>query len=164
MVALEDILNARVLVVDDNQTNISLIERSLRGAGYTSVESTTDPRQVCDLHRQNRYGLILLDVEMPGMDGFQVLQALQEIEPGAYLPVVVTTAEPTHKLRALKAGAKDFVGKPFEMAELRARVRNILEICLLHSETIKYRRQLDEALRELEVVRGSSQPQPPSAL
>ena len=150
MVSPADILNARILVVDDLETNVHLLEGMLRIAGYTSVESTTDPYQVCELHRKNRYALILLDLQMPGMDGFQVMEGLQEIEKDAYLPVLVITAQPNHKLRALEAGAKDFVGKPFDMAELRARVRNILEVRLLHLETRKYSKALEETVRELE--------------
>ena len=132
MVSAADILNARILVVDDKEANVRLLEGMLRVAGYTSVESTTDPTEVCELHRQNRYSLILLDLQMPGMDGFQVMEGLKEIEGDGYLPVLVITAQPSHKLRALEAGAKDFVSKPFDLAELRARVHNILEVRLLH--------------------------------
>src|ERR1700683_5534298 len=141
-----DILNAKILVVDDLEVNVRLLEGMLRIAGYTSVDSTTDPTQVCELHRQNRYCLILLDLQMPGMDGFQVMEGLKEIEEGGYLPVLVITAQPDHKLRALEAGAKDFVSKPFDLAELRARVHNILEVRLLHLA-------LKETVRELEASR-----------
>ncbi len=132
MVSAADILNASILVVDDKEANVRLIEGMLRVAGYTSVESTTDPSVVCELYRKNRYNLILLDLQMPGMDGFQVMEGLKEIEGDGYLPVLVITAQPAHKLRALEAGAKDFVSKPFDLAELRARVHNILEVRLLH--------------------------------
>jgi adenylate cyclase len=135
MVNSSDILNARILIVDDKQVNILLLERMLRGAGYVSTESTTDPNQVCELHRKNRYDLILLDLQMPGMDGFQVMESLKEIETGGYLPVLVITAQPDHKLRALKAGAKDFVSKPFDLAEVLIRVYNMIEVRLLHLET-----------------------------
>jgi serine phosphatase RsbU (regulator of sigma subunit) len=146
MVSSADILNAKILVVDDMAANVRLLEGMLRVAGYTSVDSTTDPNQVCELHRKNRYGLILLDLHMPGMDGFEVMEGLKEIEAGGYLPVLVITAQPGHKLRALEAGAKDFVSKPFDLAELRARVHNILEVRLLHLE-------LEETIRELETSR-----------
>jgi serine phosphatase RsbU (regulator of sigma subunit) len=143
MVSPADILSARILVVDDQQANLSLLEGMLRIAGYTSVDSTTNPNEVCELHRRNRYPLILLDLQMPGMDGFQVMEGLKKIERDGYLPVLVITAQPAHKLRALEAGAKDFVSKPFDLAELRARVHNILEVRLLH-------RGLEETVRELE--------------
>ena len=153
MVSSADILNARILVVDDKEANVRLIEGMLRVAGYARVESTTDPNEVCELHRKNRYGLILLDLQMPGMDGFQVMEGLKEIEEDGYLPVLVITAQPDHKLRALEAGAKDFVGKPFDMAELRARVHNILEVRLLHLESKNYSKVLEETVRELEASR-----------
>jgi serine phosphatase RsbU (regulator of sigma subunit) len=143
-----DILNAKILVVDDQDANVRLLEGMLRIAGYTAVESTTDPHQVCELHRTNRYSLILLDLQMPHMDGFQVMEQLKVIEPGDYLPVIVITAQPDHKLRALQAGAKDFVSKPFDLAELRARVYNILEVRLLHQRAIENVREL-EASREV---------------
>jgi serine phosphatase RsbU (regulator of sigma subunit) len=150
MVSPADILSARILVVDDREANVRLLEGMLRIAGYTSVESTTNPNRVCELHRQRRYSLILLDLQMPGMDGFQVMECLKEIEEDGYLPVLVITAQPAHKLRALEAGAKDFVSKPFDLAELRARVHNILEVRLLHLETRNYSKVLEETVRELE--------------
>jgi len=153
MVSPADILNARILVVDDQQANVLLIEGMLRVAGYTCVQSTTNPNEVAELYCQNRYGLILLDLQMPGMDGFQVMESLKEIEGDGYLPVLVITAQPGHKLRALEAGAKDFVSKPFDMAELRARVHNILEVRLLHLETKKYSTVLEETVRQLEASR-----------
>jgi len=153
MLSSADILNARILVVDDKEANVRLIEGMLRVAGYRSVESTTDPRAVRELHCKNRYSLILLDLQMPGMDGFQVMEGLKEIEEDGYLPVLVITAQPDHKLRALEAGAKDFVSKPFDLAELRARVHNILEVRLLHLQTKDYSRVLEDTVRELEASR-----------
>ena len=153
MVTAADILNARILVVDDKEANVQLIEGMLRMAGYTCVQSTTDPTEVCGLHRTNRYGLILLDLQMPSMDGFEVMEGLKAIEAGGYLPVLVITAQPGHKLRALEAGAKDFVSKPFDLAELRARVHNILEVRLLHLETKNYSETLQQTVRELEASR-----------
>lgn len=105
----------------------------LRGVGYVSITSTMDPNEVCELHRKNRYDLILLDVQMPGMDGFQVMESLKEIETDGYLPVLVISAQPNHKLRALQAGAQEFVSKPFELAEVLIRIHNMLEVRLLAS-------------------------------
>ena len=132
MISSSDILHGKVLIVDNQEDSVLLLERMLRDAGYTSVASTMDPLEVCELHRKNCYDLILLDIQMPGMDGFQVLEGLKEIETESYLPVLAITAQPAHKLRALQGGAKDFISKPFEMAEVLARVHNMLEVRLLH--------------------------------
>jgi len=129
-----EILAARILVVDDQPANVLLLERMLGDAGYRSVTSTLDPRAVRALHEKEHYDLILLDLQMPGMDGFQVMDGLKEIETGGYLPVLVITAQPDHKLRALKAGAKDFISKPFDVGEVLTRVHNMLEVRLLHVE------------------------------
>ena len=150
MINSADILDAGILVVDDKDANVSLLKGMLRIAGYTSVDSTTDPSEVCDLHRKNRYGLILLDLQMPGTDGFQVMEGLKEIEGGGYLPVLVITAQPDQKLRALQAGAKDFVSKPFELAEVLVRVHNMLEVRLLHEESKEYGKALEQKVMEVE--------------
>jgi adenylate cyclase len=134
MISPAAILSARVLIVDDQEANVLLLERMLRGAGYTAITSTMDPRAVIPLHRENGYSLILLDLQMPGLDGFQVMEELKEIETAGYLPVLVITAQPDHKLRALKAGARDFISKPFELAEVLMRVHNLMEVRLLHLE------------------------------
>jgi putative two-component system response regulator len=143
-----DILLSKILIVDDQAVNIVLLERMLQGAGYLSITSTTNPDEVFKLHLKNRYDLILLDLQMPGMDGFQVMEGLKEIEPEGYLPVLVVTAQPGHKLRALQAGAKDFVSKPFELAEVLARVHNMLEVRLLHKELHNYNDVLEQQVRE----------------
>jgi len=148
-----DIRSASILVVDDQAANVSLLERMLLGAGYTSVTSTMDPREVCELHRTHRYCLILLDLQMPGMDGFQVMEGLKDIDKDDYLPVLVITAQPGHKLRALQAGAKDFVSKPFDLAEVLTRVRNMLEVRLLHVESKNHSALLEQTLREVEASR-----------
>lgn len=138
MVCEADILNARILVVDDLEANVRLLDRTLRGAGYSSIASTMNPQEVCELYRSYQYDLILLDLEMPDMDGFQVMEGLKEIEEGGYLPVLVVTAQTKHKLRALQAGARDFISKPFDLVEVQVRVRNILEVRLLHKEARNY--------------------------
>ena len=119
MINASDILNASVLIVDDQESNVLLLEKMLRDAGYARIASTMDPHEVCELYRKNRYDLILLDLQMPGMDGFQVMEGLKAIETDSYLPVLVITAQPGHKLRALQAGAKDFISKPFDVIEVK---------------------------------------------
>ncbi len=143
MVNAVDILNANILIVDDQQTNVQLLEQMLRAAGYQCITSTMDPHTVCALHRVNRYDLILLDLQMPGMDGFQVMAGLKELETEGYLPVLVITAQPGHMLRALATGAKDFVTKPFDLVEVKARIHNLLEVRLLYKELECYSRALE---------------------
>jgi two-component system cell cycle response regulator len=143
MISNSDILNAAILIVDDLQANVCLLENMLRGAGYTRVASTMDPYAVCALHRENHYDLILLDVQMPGMDGFQVMEGLKGIETGGYLPVLAGTPPPTHNLRALQGGARDFISKPFDLAEVLMRVHNMLEVRLLHQAANNYGKMLE---------------------
>jgi two-component system cell cycle response regulator len=143
MVSSADILNAGILIVDDQEANVLLLEQMLRGAGYMRISSTMDPYAVCALHRANHYDLILLDLRMPGMDGFQVMEGLKEIETNGYLPVLAVTAQPAHKLRALQGGAKDFVSKPFDLAEVLMRVHNMLEVRLLHETARNYGKMLE---------------------
>lgn len=141
-------LKARILIVDDQKANVSLLEQMLNDAGYVSIASTMDPREVCELHRKNRYDLILLDLQMPGMDGFQVMEGLKTIESDGYLPVLVITALPGHKLRALKAGARDFISKPFDLGEVLIRVYNMLEVRLLHLEIKRLYDQVEERVEQ----------------
>jgi len=143
-----DILNASILIVDDQDINVSLLEQMLSEAGYASVASTTNPREVCALHRKNRYDLILLDLQMPGMDGFQVIEALKTNDADGYLPVLVITAQPGHKLRALQAGAKDFVAKPFDLVEVKTRIHNMLEVRLLYKRLESYSKVLEQTVLE----------------
>ena len=155
MISSSDILHGKILIVDDHEANVLLLERMLRGAGYDAITSTMESNEVCELHRKHRYDLILLDLEMPGIgfSGFQVMDGLKEIEAGDYLPVIVITAHPDHKLHALQAGARDFISKPFELAEVLARVRNMLEVRLLHMETKNYINALEQKVMEVEVNR-----------
>jgi PAS domain S-box-containing protein len=143
-----DILNARVLIVDDQEANVVLLTQMLREAGYLGVTSTRNPREVSLLHRRDPYDLILLDLQMPGMDGFQVLEALKANEAGGYVPVLVITAQPGHKLRALQAGARDFVSKPFDLVEVKTRIRNMLEVRLLYKSLEAYSKVLEEKVEE----------------
>jgi PAS domain S-box-containing protein len=142
------ILNASILIVDDMEANVILLDEVLRQAGYSNIMSTQNPREVVDLHREHRYDLILLDLQMPDMDGFQVIEALKEIESDGYLPVLVITAQPGHKLRALKAGAKDFVGKPFDLVEVQTRIHNMLEVRLLYRKLGEYNQVLERTVLE----------------
>jgi len=143
-----DILNSSILIVDDQEANLTLLEQLLREAGYASVVSTMNPHEVCALHRKNRYDLILLDLQMPGVDGFEVMEGLKVNDADAYLPVLVITAQPGHKLRALQAGARDFVSKPFDLVEVKTRIRNMLEVRLLYKQLDNYNKVLEATVQE----------------
>jgi PAS domain S-box-containing protein len=142
------ILAARILVVDDQEANVTLLEELLRDAGYSGVESTRDPRDVCALHRRNDYDLILLDLQMPGMDGFEVIEGLKVNDHDDFLPVIVLTAQPGHKLRALQMGVRDFISKPFDLAEVKTRIRNTLEVRLLYRQLEQFNARLEATIRE----------------
>jgi adenylate cyclase len=146
-----DILQGKILIVDDQAANILLLERMLRGAGYVAITSTSNPNEVSTLHNKNHYDLILLDLEMPGeaYSGFQVMAELKEIEAEHLLPVIVVTAHPDHKVHALEAGARDFISKPFELAETLARIHNMLEARLLHVAAINRIQALEHELKDV---------------
>ena len=147
-ISRSEILGSSILIVDDQESNVSLLEQMLREGGYSRVTSTMNPHEVCALHRKNRYDLILLDLQMPGMDGFQVMEGLKTNEADGYLPVLVITAQPGHKLRALQAGARDFVSKPFELVEVRTRIHNMLEVRLLYRKLEGYSKLLEQTVQE----------------
>lgn len=143
-----DILNASILIVDDQKANADLLRELLIDAGYTSVTATTHPSEVFALHRKHHYDLILLDLQMPEMDGFQVIEGLKTNDADPYLPVIVLTAQPGHKLKALLAGAKDFISKPFDLVEAKIRIHNMLEVRLLYKKLDDYNRLLEIAVQE----------------
>jgi PAS domain S-box-containing protein len=146
MISNAEILNASILIVDDQQFNVELLLQMLREADYQCITSTMDPFAVCALHRANHYDLILLDLQMPGMDGFQVMEGLKEIDTDGYVPILVITAQPGHKLRALSAGARDFVSKPFDFIEVKTRIHNMLEVRLLYKKLEKYNQELEKTV------------------
>jgi diguanylate cyclase (GGDEF)-like protein len=138
MITQSELQCTKLLIVDDRPVNVELLSTMLAGAGYTDVSSTMDPRQVCALHREHHYDLILLDLNMPYMNGFEVLAQLKAMQPEEYLPVLAVSAEPEHRLRALAQGAMDFITKPFDEVELLARIRNLLEARLLYTGSRDY--------------------------
>ena len=148
MISNTEILNASILIVDDQKANVQLLEQMLAEAGYRHIASTTDPHSVCALHRDHQYDLILLDLKMPGMDGFQVMEGLKKTEADGYVPILVITAEPGHKLRALAAGARDFVAKPFDLVEVKTRIHNMLEVRLLYRQLEQYNQKLERTVQE----------------
>ena len=153
-----ELLSARILVVDDMPANVELLCQMLADEGYTAVTGITNPREVGPLHRREAYDLILLDLQMPGMDGFEVMAELKQHEPSGYLPVLVVTAQPAQKLRALQAGGRDFVSKPFDVLEIKTRIRNMLEVRLLYKRIELDNRLLEQAvaLRTAELLESEA--------
>lgn len=147
-ISATDILDASILIVDDQESNVTLLTEMLGEIGYTSVTSTMKPQEVCALHRKNYYDLILLDLQMPGMDGFQVMEGLKTNDAENYIPIIVLTAQPGHKLRALQAGAKDFISKPLDLVEVKLRIHNMLEVRLLFKKLENYSKELEEKVNE----------------
>lgn len=148
MINEQDILNAHILIVDDLQANVILLEDMLAETGYQHINSTMDPFAVAELHSANCYDLILLDLQMPGLDGFEVMKLLKANKGNDYLPILVITAQPDHKVRALTAGAKDFIAKPFDIVEVNTRIRNMLEVRLLYKELDNYNQKLEKTVLE----------------
>ena len=144
----KSILAARILIVDDQEGNVALLQQMLSEAGYSQVASTMEPRAVCALHRENHYDLILLDLQMPGMDGFEVMEGLKTNLTDGYLPVLVITAQPGHRLRALQAGARDFISKPFDLVEAKMRIHNMLEVRVLYRRLENYSKELEQRVEE----------------
>lgn len=125
-----DIFRASILNVDDQESNVRLLDFALRRGGYLAVSSTTEPLEVCALHRQNRYALIILDLQMPRMNGFEVMEGLAKIEGEEMVAVLVLSADPSQKVPALAAGARAFLSKPIVLAEVLLRVHELLEQAL----------------------------------
>ncbi len=117
----------KILIVDDQVSNVRLLEHTLRRGGYTEVASTIDPRTVAAMHLEHQYDLILLDLQMPEMNGFQVMQQLRAMEGGARVAILVISADPSHMLAALEGGGSSFLSKPFKLPDVLERVGVMLE-------------------------------------
>ncbi|MBV9469431.1 MAG: response regulator [Abitibacteriaceae bacterium] len=144
---MEDVYQARILIVDDIPDSVALLEAMLRSEGYQHLTSTSDARQVLHLYRRVQPDLILLDLMMPYVDGFEVMAQLRPLlPPQSFTPILVLTGDisASTKRRALREGARDFVPKPFDQVEVMLRIRNLLEMRLLHSQLHGYNQRLLE--------------------
>lgn len=143
-------LQARVLVVDDQPPNTLLLRKLLEAEGYRQVVTVNDPAEVLPLQRQDPFDVILLDIRMPKLDGFAVMRLLQDDAGEDYVPIIVLTAQTDEdtRLRALAEGAKDFVTKPFNRVEVLNRIRNMLEVRLLHRRVRDQNQQLELRVKE----------------
>lgn len=143
-------LGATVLIVDDQPVNIQLLKALLREAGYTRIVATTEPRDALDLYLTHRPDIVLLDLQMPHLDGFGVMAQLHEHETTGFIPILVLTAEtdPTVRYRALQSGARDFLNKPFDRIETTARIRNLIELRQLYQQKTRQAAELEVAVAE----------------
>ena len=141
---------ARILIVDDEQSNVDILRRVLERAGIVRIESTTDPREAAALYVKHRPDLILLDLHMPGKDGLAVMDELNEIAEASYLPILMLTGDMTPEARqeALSRGAKDFVNKPFHSDEVLLRIRTLLETRFLYFQVQSQNQILEAKVRE----------------
>jgi putative two-component system response regulator len=146
----EKILNSKILIIDDQPVNVLLLQKLLENKGYTSLHSTTDSRKASQMYSEIHPDLVLLDLNMPHLDGFQVMEQLQELEKESYAPILILTAQNAKevRLKALKKGAKDYLSKPFDVTEVLCRIQNLLEVRLLHNQVCRQNKVLDQKVRE----------------
>jgi putative two-component system response regulator len=147
----KDLNRCTILIVDDEPVNVHLLERILEESGFTSVYSTTESVRTLALYKTLQPDLILLDLSMPFLDGFAVMEQLRgETHPGDYMPILVLTADITSeaKQRALSSGAMDFLTKPFDVSEVLLRIKNLLHTRLLHLQIRSHNEQLEEKVCE----------------
>ncbi|MGR9117698.1 MAG: HD domain-containing phosphohydrolase [Gammaproteobacteria bacterium] len=141
-----ELASSKILIVDDQRTNVVVLQKMLAQAGYQHIFFTTDARNAAAMYFELNVDLLLLDIRMPHLDGFQVLEQLRSgLSDDDYLPILVLTAELSSatRSRALENGAKDFLTKPFDRLETLQRIRNILEVRLLHRKLRNYNEKLE---------------------
>lgn len=141
---------AKILIVDDNPSNVILLKKILAFSGYVNIETTTDSRDVINIYKEFRPDLILLDLEMPHLDGFKILEDLNSLKQEDYLSVMIITSQSDkeNRLKALKMGAKDYINKPFDHAEILMRIKNMLEIRVLHNQANIQNHVLEEKVQQ----------------
>lgn len=149
MLEEKTIKDAKILIVDDQPANVTLIEKMLDIDGYNNVISTTDPTQVEAIYLEQNSDLVLLDLNMPVMDGYQVLAKIREVDPD-YPPIIVLTAQSDResRIKALDLGARDFLAKPFDRVELMTRIRNMLEVRIMTKAMKNQNKILDGMVKE----------------
>jgi len=145
MISEEKIFAAQILAIDDNILNIQILKKILTNAGFINITTTIDPTKAVSLYKEIQPDLILLDINMPIMDGFAIMQQLSIIDPDSYLPILVLTAEEEQiRFKALQSGAKDFLHKPYEHLDVLLKSRNIIEVRLLYNEIKNHNTSLEQ--------------------
>jgi putative two-component system response regulator len=148
LISQEQFHSSKILIVDDESSNIRLLEELLGGKGYTCIESITDPRKTMEVYLEFQPDVLLLDLNMPHLNGFQVLEQLNNLDLQYHVPVMVLTAQADResRVKALKLGARDYLSKPFDLIELSMRIRNLLEVRLLIGQLYDNKIYLEEKL------------------
>ncbi|BCM91887.1 cyclic di-GMP phosphodiesterase [Abditibacteriota bacterium] len=156
---MKTIQDAKILILDDQETNIRLLKEILSRAGYSNLACSDDSREFLPLYLDSRPDLILLDLHMPHLTGFDVMERLSDFTQDDYVPVLVLTADnnPATKQRALSCGAMDFITKPFNISEVLLRVRNVLQTRQMHLQLKSKNSQLEELVRERTIRLENSQ-------
>jgi len=146
----DDLQKSNILVVDDEFSNVLLLEKILASRGYNNVISTQDPTQVLALYQQHSVDLILLDLNMPKLDGFEVMEQLNQLTDHQPVPILLLAAQhmQSYRQKALDYGARDYVTKPFDTDELISRVRNLLEVRLAHKFMLKQNDILEKKIQK----------------
>jgi len=146
----QQILQANILIVDDEQANVRLLERYLQREGYQNIKTTTDPRDVEGLCDNTEFNIFLLDIRMPDINGFELMALLKNRYQDNYLPILVLTAQIDHetRIRALKEGAKDFLSKPFDRLEALTRIHNLIEVGLMHKQLKQHNLLLEGKVKQ----------------
>ena len=150
MITEEQFANSNILIVEDEAANVLLLERTLNGNGYKNIQSIADPRDALEIYQKFKPDIVLLDLNMPHLNGFQVMEQINGLDQENPPPVMVLTGQIEHKyrLQALKLGARDFLPKPFDLVELSMRIRNLLEVRLLVNQLNYANFELQEKYNE----------------
>jgi len=148
-----NILDAKILIVDDEPANVRLLDQILQQEGYTSIRSTTDSREVVEIYQEFQPELVLLDLNMPHLGGIQVMKELKKIENNNHIPVMIITAQSDNLncVMAFEAGALDFLSKPFDFLEVSLRIRNLLRLLSIIKSKNNEIQDLMETIREHDI-------------
>ena len=148
-----NILDSKILVVDDEPANVTLLDQILQKEGYTSIRTTTDSREVVEIYQEFQPELVLLDLNMPHLGGIQVMKELKKIENSNHIPVMIITAQSDNLncVMAFEAGALDFLSKPFDIIEVSLRIRNLLRLLSIIKSKNNEIQDLKETIREHDI-------------
>jgi len=149
MITDAQIFNAKILIVDDQNLHILTLEKILKKSGYCCIHSTNDPTEAAGIYQEIDPDLVILDLNMPKMDGFEVMKQLSAIEEDGYLPILIISEEKDQKVRhlALSSGAKDFIDKPFDPIEVIMRIQNMIQVRLLHKHVHDQNKILEDKVK-----------------